>query len=164
MSNLFGNISRSSSHGSINRMENDLKMLEENTSKCENQLNVSIDTLKQYIKNWKMPRQNIKDIYQIGTFKFRSTYKIKVLENTHVIGSETETIELFNPKDFKTLREQFFKILHIGAIQVAIKPLTRIGLNKPICVCLRDARHNNFDDSLLGVMESNMAHGLIYFN
>ena len=68
MSNLFGNLSRSSSHSSINRMENDLKMLEENTSKFENQLNVSIDTLKQYIKNWKIPKQNIKDIYQIYTF------------------------------------------------------------------------------------------------
>lgn len=42
-----------------------------------------IDTLEQYIKNWEMPKQNIKDIYQIGTFKWRSTYKIKVLENTH---------------------------------------------------------------------------------
>ena len=32
-------------------MENDLKMLEENTSKFENQFNVSIDSLEQYIKN-----------------------------------------------------------------------------------------------------------------
>ena len=47
---------------------------------------------------------------------------------------------------------------------MAIKPLTRLGLNKPICACLRDARHNNFDDSLLGVIKSNMAHGPVYFN
>ena len=100
----------------------------------------------------------------MGTFIFRSTYKIKVSENTHSIGSETETIELLNPKDIKMLREQSYKILHIGPIQVAVKPLTQIGLNKPICVCLKDARHNNFDDSLLRVMESNMAHGPIYFN
>lgn len=45
-----------------------------------------------------------------------------------------------------------------------VEPLTKFGLNKPICVCFRDARHNNFDDSLLEVMESNMAHGLVYFN
>ena len=62
------------------------------------------------------------------------------------------------------MRDQTYKILHIRAIQVAVKPLTRIRLNKPICVCLRDVRHNNFDDSLLGVMESNMAHGPVYFN
>ena len=34
----------------MSRMENDLKMVEENTSKFENQLNVSIDALEQYIK------------------------------------------------------------------------------------------------------------------
>ena len=51
MSNLLGNLRRSSSSRSINRMENDLKMVEENTSKFENQLNVSIDALEQYIKN-----------------------------------------------------------------------------------------------------------------
>ena len=164
MSNLFRNLSRSSSNSNMSRMEHDLKMLEENTSKFENQLNVSIDTLKQYTKNWEIPKQNIKDIYQIGTFKFRSTYKIKVSKNTHSTGSETETIELLNLRDIKQLRDQTYKILHIRAIQVAIKPLTWIGLNKPICVCLRDARHNNFDDSLLGVMESNMAQGPIYFN
>ena len=48
-----------------------------------------------------MLRQEKKDIYQIGTFDFRSTYKIEVSENTHYIGSETETIELLNPKDIE---------------------------------------------------------------
>ena len=49
-------------------------------------------------------------------------------------------------------------------IRTTIKPLTRLGLNKPVCACLKDARHNNFDDSLLGIIESNMAHGPVYFN
>ena len=69
MSNLFGNVSRSSSHRNMSMMENDLKIVEENTSNFENQLNISIDTLEKLIKNWETPRQNIKDIYQIGTFK-----------------------------------------------------------------------------------------------
>ena len=81
-------------------------MVEENSSKFENQLNVSIDTLEKYIKNWEMPSQEKKDIYQIGTFEFRSTYRIKVFENTHSIGSKTETIELLSSKDIKDLREK----------------------------------------------------------
>ena len=89
-------------------MENDLKILEENTSKFENQLNVSLDTLEQYIKIWEMSKQNIKDIYQMWSFIFKSTYKIKVSENTHSIGSDTETVELLNPIDIKTLRDQKF--------------------------------------------------------
>ena len=51
-------------------------------------------------------------------------------ENTHSIGSQTETIELLKPRDIEILKRENFKILHIGAIQVAIKPLTRLGLNK----------------------------------
>ena len=49
-------------------------------------------------------------------------------------------------------------------LRTTIKPLTKLGLNKPVCACLRDARHNNFDDSLLGIIESNMAHGPVYLN
>ena len=48
----------------MSRMDyDDLKMLEQNTSKFENQLNVLIDTVEQYIENWEMPKQNIKYIY-----------------------------------------------------------------------------------------------------
>ena len=52
MSNLFENIFRSSSHSNMSMMDyDDLKMVEQNTSKFENQLNVLIDTMEQYIKN-----------------------------------------------------------------------------------------------------------------
>ena len=57
-----------------------------------------------------------------------------------------------------------FKFLHIGVVQVAVKPLFRKGLNIPICLMLRDARILNVDDSLLGILESNLAQGPVYFN
>ena len=130
MSNLFGNFSRSSSYSNMSRMENDLKIIEKNTWKFENQLNVSIDTLEQYIKNWNMPRQEIKEIYKLGTFEFMSNYLIKISKNTHSIGWETKTNELLNSKDLKHLRKKF-KALHIGAVQVAAEPLTRLGFRSP---------------------------------
>ena len=120
----------------------------ENTSKFENQLNVSIDVLEKYIKNWEMLKHEKHKIYQIGSFNFRTTYKIKVSKNTYSIGSETEIIKLLKPRDREILKQENFKILHIGAIQVAIKPLIRLGLNKSVCVCLKDARHNNFDNRI----------------
>ena len=75
-----------------------------------------------------MPKQNIKELYKVGTFEFKKDYRIKISENTHSIGSETETIELLDPKDLEQIQREKFKILHIGAIQVAAKPLTRLGL------------------------------------
>ena len=81
-------------------------------------------------------------------------------ENTHSIGSENETIELLDLRDLEQLQREKFKILHIGAIQEAAKPLTRLGLEKPICICLRDAR---FQDSLLELMQANTSFGPVYF-
>ena len=110
-----------------------------------------------------MPKENIKELYKIGTFEFRKDYRIKISENTHSIRSGTETIELLDPKDLEQIQREKFKILHIGDIQVAAKPLTRLGLDKPICICLRDARHNQFQDSLLGLMQTNTSLGPVYF-
>ena len=42
--------------------------------------------------------------------------KSKCRKKTHSIGSDTETIELLNPRDIKHLRDQSYKILHIRAI------------------------------------------------
>ena len=41
---------------------------------------------------------------------------------------------------------------------MAIKPLTKLGIEKPICICLRDVSQN----SLLGLMQANTSFGLVY--
>ena len=48
------------------------------------------------------------------------------------------------------LASKKFSYLIIGMVQVAIKPLTRKGINASILMCLRDARFKNFKDSILG--------------
>ena len=163
MSNFIKKFVGTSSNTSSSRMDEQLRKIQENTQKFENKLSVSIEDWEQYIKNWEMPKQNIKELYKTGTFEFKKDYRIKISENTHSIGSETETIELLDPKDLELIQREKFKILHIGAIQVAAKPLTRLGLDKPICICLRDARHNKFQDSLLGLMQANTSYGPVYF-
>ncbi|KAI8538426.1 hypothetical protein RHMOL_Rhmol09G0102400 [Rhododendron molle] len=49
-------------------------------------------------------------------------------------------------------------------IQVAIKPLTRKGLNSSVLLSLRDSRFTIYSDSLLGLMESSLHNGPVYFN
>ena len=49
-------------------------------------------------------------------------------------------------------------------VQVAIKPLTRKGINVSILMCLRDARFKNFKDSILGMITASMYDGPVYFN
>ena len=42
--------------------------------------------------------------------------------------------------------------------------MTVAGLDTSLLVCLRDARHIQFSDSLLGMIESSLCHGPVYFN
>ncbi|GAV61570.1 LOW QUALITY PROTEIN: MP domain-containing protein, partial [Cephalotus follicularis] len=57
-----------------------------------------------------------------------------------------------------------FKYIHFVLVQVTIKPLTRQGLNTSILACLRDDRHLNFDDSLIGAIETSLCNGPVYFD
>ena len=52
----------------------------------------------------------------------------------------------------------------IGCVQVAIKPLIDMGIDAVVLMCLRDIRHNKFEDSLIGTVETSLGQGPIYFN
>ncbi|XP_038904487.1 uncharacterized protein LOC120090856 [Benincasa hispida] len=56
-----------------------------------------------------------------------------------------------------------FKYLHIGCVQVALKPLFREGLNVPVYLAFRDKRHLRFSHSILGIIQSNLERGPVYF-
>ena len=48
-------------------------------------------------------------------------------------------------------------------IQIAAKPLTRLGLNTSIVMCLRDNRHLDYRDSIIGAVQAGLNDGLVYF-
>lgn len=54
--------------------------------------------------------------------------------------------------------------IHVGLFQVGANPLMRLGLNKPIYLSLRDARHLVFEDSILGIINRTWLKPPIYFN
>ena len=64
----------------------------------------------------------------------------------------------------KAHRENGHKFLHIGLVQVGVKPLIREGLNNSILMALRDTRLIRFNDSLLGTIESSLSNGPIHFD
>ncbi|KAL4199650.1 hypothetical protein AMTRI_Chr03g145930 [Amborella trichopoda] len=91
-------------------------------------------------------------------------YAIKTVEESLSVTQNQEDFHLLSKKVIEKHRENNYKYLHIGLIQIAVKPLTRPGLNTSVLVCLRDTRHNIFTDSLLGMVESSLCSGPIYFN
>ena len=57
-----------------------------------------------------------------------------------------------------------YRFMHIGLVQVAVKPLLRIGVNAPIYLALRDKRLRHYKSSLLAVIQTNVCKGPIFFN
>jgi hypothetical protein len=97
-----------------------------------------------------------RNIYKQSTFSnlsFLTDYTIKKDERTFSLNKEYETIKLFS-KDNIEKHKQKYSFIHIGLVQVAVKPLIRQGLNNSVLSSLRDGRHLNFRDSLLGSIES----------
>ena len=90
-------------------------------------------------------------------------YTIKTVERTYSLFNEYETIQLFSIDSIRRHREKYV-FLHVGLVQVAVKPLTREALNTSVLLCLRDDRHLRFNDSLLGMMETSLHNGPVYFN
>jgi hypothetical protein len=118
-------------------------------------------------KDWNIPRIPSKNIYRSNSWSlssFKSTTHIKTVEQVYAISKEHESCQLLNLESIKKHRKDGNNFLHIGLVQVAVKPLTRIGLNASILLCLRDASFTNFSDSTLGIIESSLCNGPIHFD
>ncbi|QHN85881.1 Movement protein [Arachis hypogaea] len=125
---------------------------------------VCFEDINQAIDNWEIPKIHQDELYVPDDNKRKSDYIIKTVENNIPLGPDSG--EEFHLLTKQSVREhaRHYKYLHIGCVQVAVKPLIREGLNASILMCLRDIRHNNFQDSLIGTVETSLGHGSIYFN
>ncbi|KAK9082922.1 hypothetical protein Scep_029393 [Stephania cephalantha] len=123
---------------------------------------ISYSNIEQSLQNWDMPIIDTKQIYTQGSFAKHQDFIIKLEEDTKYIDDEGQ--ELFIPPDKISRYKEIYKYLHIGLIQVAIKPLTTLRLNTSVLASVRDKRHLDFNDSLFEIIEGSLAEGPIFFN
>ncbi|XLS55306.1 hypothetical protein HN51_005061 [Arachis hypogaea] len=125
---------------------------------------VCYEDINQAIDNWKIPKIPQDELYVPDDNKRKSDYIIKTAEKN--IPLRLDSSEKFHLLTKQSVREhaRYYKYLYIGCIQVAVNPLIREGLSASILMCLRDIRHNDFQDSLIGIVETSLGHGLVYFN
>ena len=95
---------------------------------------------------------------------FKTDYHVKTIEQVYGINKEFETCYLLSSPIIKAHRKQGHNFLHIGLVQVGVKPLIREGLNSSILMALRDTHYIRFNDSLLGTIETGLSGGLVHFN
>ena len=116
-------------------------------------------------QKWNIPKVDTKIVYKTSWTenKFYSTYKVRTAEQTFSISRTHEKCCLFSKKNIVDFIAKKFSYLHIGMVQVAVKSLTRKGINASILMCLRDARFKNFKDSILDMTTVSLYNGPIYF-
>ena len=117
----------------------------------------------QQLNQWTILSIESKKIYKLGFFKFISQKAIKSVEQSISQDSEIQILKLLSLRDIQKYFHKYHYI-HIGCIQIAFKPLTLIGTNTSIQANLRDARGNNFKNSIMGIIQTSLCNGQVYFN
>ena len=114
---------------------------------------------------WTIPKVDTKNVYKISWAEntFHSAYKVRTVEQIFSISRTHEKCCLFSKKNIgEYLASKKFSYLHNGMVQVAIKPLTRKGINASVLMCLRDTRFKHFKDSILGMITASLYDGPVY--
>ena len=89
---------------------------------------------------------------------------IRTEERDIQLTKAKDEIRLLSPSSIDKHKGKGFHYLHIGLVQVGVKPLNKEALNTSILAALRDMRFLNFEDSLLGTIESSLCRGPISFD
>lgn len=92
------------------------------------------------LHQWTIPQEKIEKIYKIGTFEFKTAYSIKTHEETHSIQNKFQEIPLLNKEAINDHLKAKYSHIHFCLIQVVVKPLSRLGIDSPIYIALRDKR------------------------
>ena len=71
---------------------------------------------------------------------------------------------MFSKRNINVFLAKKLSYLHIGLVQVAVKSLTRKGINASILMCLRDARFKKFNDNILDMIIASLYDDTIYFD
>ena len=71
---------------------------------------------------------------------------------------------MFKKKEMKEFRNKGYKFIHLGLIQVGIKPLTRRGINAAVLLRLFDGRFTDYKQGMLGMVKASLSKGPIHFN
>ena len=78
-------------------------------------------------QKWNIPKVDPKSIYRTSWIEntFCSQYRVRTVEQTFSISRTLEKCCLFSKRNINDFLAKKFSYLHIGLVEVAVKPLTR---------------------------------------
>ncbi|KAK2637764.1 hypothetical protein Ddye_025559 [Dipteronia dyeriana] len=113
--------------------------------------------------NWQLPNIQHNSIYKKKLLDFRTLLGQKTKEINVKFQNNTFSTNLLNKNSLTHYNKIGFNDLHIGSVQVGVKPLSKIGLNNSLLIVLRDKRITDYKESIFGMAETSLTDGPIYF-
>ena len=88
-------------------------------------------------QKWNIPKVNTKSIYKTSWAKntIFSQYRVINVEQSFSISKTHEKCCLFSKRNINDFLAKKFSYLHIGLVQVDVKPLTRKCINAFVLMC-----------------------------
>ena len=116
------------------------------------------------LNKWTIPKIQPKVLYELGTFEeLGFVQSVKTTEENLTMNQNEITLKLLSYNDINRYQTHY-NYLHIGLVQIAFKPLTLQGLPESFLAVLRDARNRNWKQSLMGIIQTSLTNGPVYFN
>lgn len=101
---------------------------------------LQIAKIEHQLQNWRLPKLDTKEIFAHSTFSFKENLRVKIVERKIPVYGSIDSIQLFPRDDILKYRSEF-EFLHVGAVQVALRPMFRSVLDTLVLAILRDKRH-----------------------
>ena len=116
---------------------------------------VLFEDIKQNMDDWSIPEIPQDTLYVPETIKDKHNfdYVIKTIESHIPLGQDRGEEFHLSSKNSIFEHSRKYKYLHIGCVQVAIKPLIDMGIDAAVLMCHKDIRHNKIVDSLIGTVD-----------
>jgi len=87
---------------------------------------ITIEDFTKHIDDWKIPKISQTQIYQKSKYDiFKTDFTIKTEERDIQLTKPFETIQLLSQKSLQKHLAKNYKYIHIGLVQIGIKPLTK---------------------------------------
>lgn len=110
------------------------------------------------------PKIQLGVLYELGTFeKLGFVQSVKTTKENLIINQNEMKLKLLTYNDINRYYNHY-NHLHIRLAQITFKPLTLQGLPESFLAILRDAHNRIWKQYLMGIIQTNLINGPVYFN
>ncbi|ALN12435.1 polyprotein [Vaccinivirus cadovaccinii] len=126
-------------------------------------LELEVEEQPKVLKDYKVPKLSVKQLYEQGSMMQRNAYRIKQIERKIPYDPNTKVIHLVDKGEMDRMKAKGYEYVHFGAVQVVFRLLARRDLNCSVLSICRDNRLKSLQKGLLGALQASLNNQVAYF-